>query len=1262
MATNPDLRWYVMDGYSGAISISTDKGNTWASPELLAAETGFYLRFSVFNESTVAASNVELEVHLNDEILIWRTIDDFGGYYYYYFTYSEYALNPGSYEFTFIIDPANKIKESDESNNTLTYTISVAGSTNWMMQTFWGQKNSILGSNVTINAYAPIDPSTGERCITGCANTAVTQMLYYFATRGYNFTLDLTEDDAFVSGGRINITGTKANANQLGTVSFAEINALLEDFDINSANDVAALCYASGVISKSTFGSSETSTAGMGDKVFKRAGFKSASTAYKGYSDLWQGNNLSDKGWQMIIDNMNSSRPVFTSIPNPAHVIVIDGYDPVSGKVHIDFGWEITGGKKYYNEYSSYLGSGWYSRAECDQLGLREFVYNITPDTQAPVALTVDCQYLNKCANISLDFSDDVGIWKKYYRLKGDATWTEYTGNITVNKNTTIYFKACDRAKNYSAETSYAITGITGNITLSVSADIETVTSGNVTFTLSATGGESQIRYYYSIDSAAWQQCSQQLTVDKNCTIRFYADDLNGNKSETITREVANIDKTPPTLKISGNAENWTNQKVTLSATASDGVIEFFNGSEWVIGNELTVSENGIYYFRATDKAGNVTVQDVEVTYIDKTPPTLKISGNAENWTNQKVTLSATSSDGVIEFFDGSQWIAGNELPVEENGIYYFRATDEAGNVTVQNVEVTYIDRIAPTLEISGNPTEWTMLDVTLTATASDGVIEFFNGSEWVIGNKLTVSENGFYYFRATDEAGNITIQNVEVTYIDKTPPTLKISGNAENWTNQKVTLSATSSDGVIEFFDGSQWIAGNELPVEENGIYYFRATDEAGNVTVQNVEVTYIDRIAPTLEISGNPTEWTMLDVTLTATASDGVIEFFNGSQWIIGNELTVSENGFYLFRVTDRAGNLTETTVNVDKIDKNITPRNLRRSADGVEWDNSVYSDNCRIQLTSFETGGVLNLSFTGSALDLYSPEEQKLNWQLSTDGTNWVTGDEIILSGNGEQQFTSDADGNMDLFFACGSTVWGSGFLAQHSGILDNWRGSGEYAVLAGKNKLAAIYTGSSDANVLVMTDDANGDALFLDDIYTSPGNQARVSMISEIRAGAGNDIVDMTSNKFAYIGEEMIVFAGDGDDVVWANSGSNTLYGDAGNDRLIGGADNDILIGGAGNDRMHGGGGDDIFCFGGDFGNDQVEQLENSSVTLWFAEGSSENWNAETLTYSDGVNSVSVSGVDVENIFLKFGDTASAVAGAFDDSASGKIFEEKQGMLA
>ena len=110
-------------------------------------------------------------------------------------------------------------------------------------------------------------------------------------------------------------------------------------------------------------------------------------------------------------------------------------------------------------------------------------------------------------------------------------------------------------------------------------------------------------------------------------------------------------------------------------------------------------------------------------------------------------------------------------------------------------------------------------------------------------------------------------------------------------------------------------------------------------------------------------------------------------------------------------------------------------------------------------------------------------------------------------------------------------------------------------------------------------------------------------------------------------------------------------------------------GIGNDSMHGGGGSDIFCFGNNWGKDKVEQLSGGEITLWFEEGDMSNWNADTLTYTDGTNSVKVSGISADKITLIFGDDASLrydeliAAGCFDDAASEKIFEDKnKGMLA
>jgi hypothetical protein len=228
--------------------------------------------------------------------------------------------------------------------------------------------------------------------------------------------------------------------------------------------------------------------------------------------------------------------------------------------------------------------------------------------------------------------------------------------------------------------------------------------------------------------------------------------------------------------------------------------------------------------------------------------------------------------------------------------------------------------------------------------------------------------------------------------------------------------------------------------------------------------------------------------------------------------------------------------------------------------------------------------------------------------------------------------------------------------------------------GKGRIQNLFFGSSDPNVLCLTDGDNGDAIFVDDIYTElpeeiEENTARLFKIREIRAGAGDDIVDMTSQRFEYTGDGLTIRGGEGNDTIWANKGDNWLFGDAGNDRIVGASSCDVIAGGIGNDRMHGGGGKDTFTFCENWGVDNVEQLETGSVTLWFASGSLTNWDEATLTYTDGENSVKVSGVTLDKITLKFGDDGSedyaalASAGAFLDATSERIFEESgKGMLA
>jgi Ca2+-binding RTX toxin-like protein len=143
--------------------------------------------------------------------------------------------------------------------------------------------------------------------------------------------------------------------------------------------------------------------------------------------------------------------------------------------------------------------------------------------------------------------------------------------------------------------------------------------------------------------------------------------------------------------------------------------------------------------------------------------------------------------------------------------------------------------------------------------------------------------------------------------------------------------------------------------------------------------------------------------------------------------------------------------------------------------------------------------------------------------------------------------------------------------------------------------------------------------------------------------------------------MLIYGGDGSDVIWANDCRNTIFGDRGDDRIIGGKKSDIITGGAGNDTMHGGGGADIFCFGGNWGCDEVEQLSDGEITLVIENGSLENWDAEKRLYTSGSNSIQVLGN--AEVSLVFEADPSLPEGVFSPAASEKIFEDKnKGMLA
>ena len=383
-------------------------------------------------------------------------------------------------------------------------------------------------------------------------------------------------------------------------------------------------------------------------------------------------------------------------------------------------------------------------------------------------------------------------------------------------------------------------------------------------------------------------------------------------------------------------------------------------------------------------------------------------------------------------------------------------------------------------------------------------------------------------------------------------------------------------------------------------------------------------------------------------------------------GTTIAIAQNGTYSIRAIDAAENVSNIfTKEISGLEFG-NPEKVESDGGKTSWtpvkDESGNVQQVVVQYSVDNFKTVVTVVTTESALQVLSAAGN-VQWRVKgKNDPEWEVGEEIAAPENAAttpQKIEAVKDGVADIFFARTAGRWTILHQARHQGIKGGWTGTQETASLDGKSKVVDVFRGADDANVLYLTDDAKGDALFVDDIYADSfegiaKTQARIANLDEIRAGAGDDIVDMTSQRFDYIGDGVTIYGGDGDDVIWSNKGDNKLFGDAGNDHIVGASGNDVIVGGAGDDTLHGGGGDDIFCFGDDWGNDIVDQLSGGTVTLWFEDGSEENWKADTRTYTDGENTVTVSGA--ADVTLKFGgDISSLPEGIFSNAVTKKIFE-------
>ena len=236
--------------------------------------------------------------------------------------------------------------------------------------------------------------------------------------------------------------------------------------------------------------------------------------------------------------------------------------------------------------------------------------------------------------------------------------------------------------------------------------------------------------------------------------------------------------------------------------------------------------------------------------------------------------------------------------------------------------------------------------------------------------------------------------------------------------------------------------------------------------------------------------------------------------------------------------------------------------------------------------------------------------INGTSGNDKLYGTAGNDDITGGKGKD-LLSGAGGD-DTLHVSADAKWGSGSSRTNAS-------TGEKVSISGKVRSYDVFDGGTGSDTLVGT--SSGDAILLDDSKSSAAQSGpRIIGVEQINAGAGDDVVDLTSKRYTY--GDVTIDGGSGNDVLWSSSGKDVLRGGSGNDNMDGGAGNDYLDGGSGNDKLNGGSGVDVLQGGS--GKDTLKDTSGNGVL----DGGSDN---DSLTDGSG-NSMLIGGKGNDHLYL------------------------------
>ncbi len=269
--------------------------------------------------------------------------------------------------------------------------------------------------------------------------------------------------------------------------------------------------------------------------------------------------------------------------------------------------------------------------------------------------------------------------------------------------------------------------------------------------------------------------------------------------------------------------------------------------------------------------------------------------------------LEGTNEGGGGGYYGGNAHQGGSSYV---NTSYFTEITEQNGGSTEGRVVIRVVT-LFPKIVLSASR-EWTNKHVRISASvlsygegrppACFSWEKDENGADiWTADNTFDARQNGICSCKIRDTAGNITEASWEVKNIDRLAPiTAGISLSTEEWTDGAVTLAMEAEDAPATGEDGQSGLA--------RAAYAWGKKAPSGQILWDLKSLTEPEETEAEQAAAAEPKQ--EADAGQQPDAEQEPV-------WGEQDTVAISENGDYLCRVRDQAGNLEETLCMVRNID---------------------------------------------------------------------------------------------------------------------------------------------------------------------------------------------------------------------------------------------------------------------------------------------------------------------------------------------------------